>query len=68
LLKKVAVESQKVKQQEFKNSESEDDSMFYLFSIFFGLTELQDSQYLFAAPLDHRIKKLMVHGSTCVYP
>jgi hypothetical protein len=34
--KKVAVESQKVKQQELKNLESEDDdSMFYLFSMFF---------------------------------
>jgi hypothetical protein len=35
LLKKVAAEAQKVKQQELKNSESENDSMFYLFSMFF---------------------------------
>jgi hypothetical protein len=33
--KQFAVEPQKVKQQELKNLESEDDSMFYLFSMFF---------------------------------
>jgi hypothetical protein len=41
LLKKVAVEPQKVKQQELKNSESEDDSMFYLFSMFIDFAVLK---------------------------
>jgi hypothetical protein len=31
---KVEVQPQKVKQQELKNLESEDDDMFYLFSMF----------------------------------
>jgi hypothetical protein len=49
LLKNVAVESQKVKQQELKNSESEDedDSKFYLFSTFFEFAVYSTFIHLF---------------------
>jgi hypothetical protein len=48
LLNKVVVEPQKVSSmQELKNSESEDDSTFYLFSMFFEFAVYNTFTHLF---------------------